>query len=211
MMRKHVIALSLVTFFAASHVSLAKDYTIDRSHSNVGFSVKHFVSKVNGEFKEFDGELQFDPSKPEAAKIVAEVQAASVNTNEKKRDEHLASDDFFAAKKHPKFKFVSQSIKADGDKKYKVSGDLTLRGVTKPVVFDVEYLGETDDPWGNHRAGFTGTTTVNRKDFGINWNKSLDKGGFVLGEDVVINLNLEAIEKKAEEKSAPPAKKQKTK
>jgi polyisoprenoid-binding protein YceI len=142
--------------------------------------------------------MSFDPDYPEKAKVNAIAKVESIDTNEKKRDDHLRNEDFFDAKKHPTLSFVSKEVKPDGDKKYKVLGDLTMHGVTKPVTFDVEYLGETDDSWGNHRAGFIATTTVNRKDYGISWNKTADKGGFVLGDDVAINLNLEMVEKKAE-------------
>jgi polyisoprenoid-binding protein YceI len=194
-----LICSSILTSLSLAQVAFAKEFDIDSSHSNVEFVARHFASRVKGRFTQFKGTLSFDADKPETSKVNALVDTSSIDTNEKKRDEHLRGDDFFSAKKHPQLTFVSKTIKPNGDKKYKVEGDLTMRGVTKPVTFDVEYLGEADDPWGNHRAGFTGTTTVNRKDYGISWNKALDKGGYVLGDDVTINLNLEAIEKKAQE------------
>jgi polyisoprenoid-binding protein YceI len=202
-----LLSLGVAGSLLFGHASFATEYEIDGSHSNVGFTIRHLVSKVNGEFKAFNGKFTFDPKNLETSKLEAEIKATSIDTNEKKRDEHLRGDDFFGVKKYPTLKFVSTQIKANGDNKYKVTGDLTMHGVTKPVTLDVDYLGETDDPWGNHKAGFTGTTQVNRKDFGMNWNKALDKGGVVLGDDVVINLNIEANQKKAEEPAAKKSKK----
>jgi len=183
-------------FFSIHQVSIAKDYEVDASHSTVGFVVRHIVSKVNGSFKKFEGRFSFDPSNPAASKLTAEVAVASVDTNEPKRDIHLRGEDFFNAEKFPKFTFVSKKFTPAGDKKFKMSGDLTLRGVTKPVIFDVDFFGEGEDPWGGHRIGFEATTQVNRKDYGISWNKALDKGGFVVGDEVTINVNVEGREKK---------------
>lgn len=190
-----------------SLTGFAREFKVDPSHSNVGFVARHLVSKLNGEFKEFTGNFTFDPKKPEEATVSAVVQVGSITTNVPKRDEHLKSDDFFAAKKFPTLQFVSTKISPDGDKNFKLEGNLTIRGVTKPVVFVTEFLGEQDDPSGAHRIGFSGTTTIKRKDFGINWNKTLDKGGVVVGEDVVINLNVEGVEDKAEIAPVKKAKK----
>ncbi len=175
---------------AASH---AADYKIDPSHSNALFSIRHLVSKVNGEFKDLNGTISFDAKKPTEAKISATVKAANINTNNEKRDEHLRSDDFFAAEKNPELKFTSTKITPAGKNKYKMTGDLTMRGVTKPVTFDVEYLGEGKGMMGETRAGFAAKSKVNRKDYGINWNKTLDAGGVVLGDEVEITLNVEAV------------------
>ncbi len=172
----------------------AKEYKVDSSHSSVSFMVRHLVSKVVGNFKEFDGSLSFDPKKPEDTKVNASVQTSSINTENKKRDDHLQSDDFFSAKKFPKLTFVSSKITPTEKNKYQMVGDLTIRGVKKPVTFDVEYLGEAKDPWGGTRAGFTATTKINRKDFGMVWNKALDNGGVVLSDEVEINVNFEALE-----------------
>jgi polyisoprenoid-binding protein YceI len=189
------LLVSLV-FFSVHQVGMAKDYNVDAAHSSVGFSVSHLVSKVKGSFKKFEGSFSFDAAKPEASKVTAEAFVASVDTNDAKRDTHLQSEDFFDAKKFPKFTFVSKKFTSNGDKKFKMAGDLTMRGVSKPVIFDVDFSGEGDDAWGNHRVGFDATTKVNRKDYGINWNKALDKGGFVVGDDVTININVEGLEKK---------------
>lgn len=167
------------------------EYKVDPSHSNIGFTIRHIVSNVSGEFREAEGAFSFDPAKPETAKLSAKVKVASVNTNNEKRDGHLKSEEFFDAAKHPEMTFVAKKLSKAGGA-YKLAGDLTIRGVTKPVTFDVDFLGEATDPWGMERAGFTAKTKINRKDFGVNWNKALDKGGFVLGDDVTISLNIEA-------------------
>jgi len=193
---KKIIFLSLVACFSMVQLGFAKDYEIDATHSNVGFMAKHLISKVNGEFKDYNGTISFDPKKPDQTKVNAKVKAASINTNVEKRDAHLKSEEFFGVEKFPELTFVSTKVTPNGSKKYKMVGDLTMHGVTKPVTFEVEYLGEMDDPWGGHRAGFTATTQVNRKDFGMNWNKALDKGGVVLSDEIAINLNIEALEKK---------------
>ena len=174
----------------------AKTFEIDLSHSNVGFTIKHLVSRVSGEFKSLEGEFVFDSAHPEKSRVKANVKAETIDTHDKKRDDHLRSADFFDVKKFPSISFESKSFSKKGDQKFELQGDLTLHGVTKPVIFNVEYLGEADDPWGNHRAGFTASTKINRKEFGIIWNKALDNGGFVLGDDVEINLNIEGLQKK---------------
>lgn len=189
------LLVSLV-FFSVHQVSIAKDYNVDAGHSSVGFITRHLVSKVNGSFKQFEGAFSFDPTKPEESKLTAEASVASIDTNEPKRDKHLQNEDFFDAKKFPKLTFVSKKFTPNGDKKFKMEGDLTMHGISKFVTFDVDFLGLGDDAWGGHRVGFDATTKINRKDYGINWNKTLDKGGVMLGDEVTININVEGIEKK---------------
>ena len=198
-MRKFGIGMSVLAFAIASQLSFAKDegtgeFKVDKAHSSVQFTIRHLVSHVSGQFKDFEGTVSFNSSQPKNSKVSAKVKVASIDTNDKKRDDHLKSDDFFSAKKFPEMTFVSTGVTSEDDKKYKMMGNLTLHGVTKPVVFDVEYLGEATDPWGGHRAGFTGTAKINRKDFGMNWNKVLDQGGMILGDDVTILLNMEALQ-----------------
>jgi polyisoprenoid-binding protein YceI len=154
------------------------------------------MSKVNGNFGKFTGTFSFDAKKPEAAKGVFTVEAASINTNNEKRDGHLKGDDFFNVGKFPTLTFNTTGFKKAG-KGFAMSGDLTMLGVTKPVTFNVEYLGAGKDPWGNSKAGFSATGKINRKDFGMVWNKALDAGGVLLGEEVEITLNIEAAEKVA--------------
>jgi polyisoprenoid-binding protein YceI len=196
-MKKGIASTTLGASLLVGSVSFGAEYKIDSSHSNIEFVTRHFVSKVKGQFTDFNGELSFDPKKPTDSKVNAVVKVTSVNTSNQKRDAHLQSDDFFAAQKYPTFTFVSKKITADGkdakgNAKYKMMGDLTMRGVTKPVTFDVEYLGEAKGMDGKPMVAFTASSKISRKDFGINWNKALDNGGFVLSDDVEINLNIEA-------------------
>ncbi len=173
----------------------AAHYEVDAGHSQVGFRIRHLVTKLPGEFKEFEGKFDFDEKKPQDAKVTFKVKTASINTNNEKRDEHLRGDEFFDAEKHPELTFVSKKVKPAGKGKYKIEGDLTLHGVTKPVTFDAEFGGIAKDPWGNTKAGFNATAKINRKDFGISWNKALDAGGFVIGDEVELNIAVEAAQK----------------
>ncbi len=185
-------SLALFSFVFAVSSAFAQEFEVDASHSNVGFAVRHFVSRVSGEFRDFNGKFEFDAKKPETAKGSFTVAVSSVNTNNEKRDGHLKSEDFFHAEKHPAFTFVSKSFRKAGKNKFKMAGDLTLRGVTKPVTFDVEYFGSAKDFENNDRLGFAAKTKINRKDYGINWSKTLDNGGVVVGDEVEINLQIEA-------------------
>ncbi|MBI3543102.1 MAG: YceI family protein [Deltaproteobacteria bacterium] len=172
------------------------DFEVDPGHSRVGFKVRHLVSKTSGEFRDFGGRLVFDDKKPDGGKVDFTIKAASINTNEPKRDEHLKSPDFFDVKKFPTLSFTSKKLVPGSEGKYKLEGDLTIHGVTKPVTFDVDYHGVQKDPWGGTRAGFTATTKVNRRDYGLTWNKALETGGLLVGEDVEIELEIEALQKK---------------
>ncbi len=203
-MIKKVLVLLLLVMGSSNVLVLAvetKTYKIDGSHSNVGFTARHMISKVNGEFAEFDGKFSFNAEDLSASRLTATVQAASISTRDQKRDDHLRSEDFFGVKKFPTLHFVSKQLVEVSPKKYKMIGDLTMRGVTKLVTFDVEYLGEVDDPWGGHRAGFMAKTKVNRKEFGIIWNKTLDNGGLLVGDEVEISVNVEGLEDKASKAS----------
>jgi len=192
---KHVIrpafaALALLVVASAAFAAPAK-YTIDKTHTEVGFGVRHFFTKVNGRFNDFQGTIVFDEKDPSKISVEASAVTASIWTDNEKRDGHLRSADFFDAEKHPSLTFKSTQVTPNGKNKYKIAGDLTLRGVTKPVVFDGEFLGAGATSMGG-KAGFAATTVVNRKDFGIVWNKALDNGGMMLGDDVTISLNIEA-------------------
>ncbi|MGK5083864.1 YceI family protein [Bdellovibrionota bacterium FG-1] len=189
----------LGVFFAAFFAvpASAADYTVDASHSSVGFSVRHLVSKVKGGFSDFDGTFKFDAKNPKAVEGKFVVKIASLSTNNQKRDEHLKGPDFFDAAKFPEMTLANlKLVQAGGKDKFKMTGDLTLHGVTKPVMFALEFNGTSPDPWGNTRAGFSATGQINRDDFGISWNKALDAGGLMLGKDVTIDLQVEAIEAK---------------
>jgi polyisoprenoid-binding protein YceI len=177
---------------------------IDKVHSQVGFSVRHFFSKVPGQFKDFAGTIVMDPQNPAASSVEVTIQAASISTDNDARDKHLRSPDFFAADSLPTLTFKSTKVAPAGKDRYKVTGDFTMHGVKKTVVLDVEFLGMGQvgvggQNWGT-KAGFDATTTLNRKDFGINWNKTLDQGGLMLGEDVAVILHIEANLKQPEKK-----------
>jgi len=190
--------LSLVALAAASALATAApvQYTIDKDHSEVGFDVRHLFSKVHGRFNAFAGSITFDEANPAAISVDATAEAKSIWTDNERRDGHLRGVDFFAADSFPTISFKSSKVTAAGKGKYKVAGNLTMRGVTRPVVFDAEFLGAGavgvgGQSWGT-KAGFVATTVVNRKDYGINWNKTLDNGGLMLSDEVTISLSIEA-------------------
>jgi polyisoprenoid-binding protein YceI len=166
-------------------------WNIDTSHTTVNFSVRHMmVSKVRGKFATFGGTIVIAED-PTASTLEASVDMASVDTGDAGRDEHLRTSDFFDVKAHPKMTFKSTDITASGGD-YELTGDLTIRGVTRPVTFDLELGGVGTDPWGNTRTGFTATTTINRKDWGLEYNAVLEGGGVLIGEKVTIELDVEA-------------------
>ena len=169
-------------------------YSIDPSHSGVGFTVKHMgFAKVRGRFEEFSGEIRMVPDDLSTLEADVEIDATSINTNESKRDEHLRTNDFLDAPNHPKIKFESTNVKKASGESFELEGKLTIRDVTKNVVLEGTYLGEGTDPWGGSRAGFFASTTVNRKDFGVNWNQALEAGGFLVGDKVTIELDIQAV------------------
>jgi polyisoprenoid-binding protein YceI len=191
------VAASAAAAPAVAPAAATGAWAIDKAHSEVGFQVRHLVSKVRGSFADFDGRIQVDAAKPEASSVTFTVRTASVYTNDAKRDEHLRSADFFDAAKFADIRFVSTSVKAAGENRYDVTGDLTMHGVTKRVVLPVTFTGLVKDPWGNEKAGFETSVTLNRQDFGVNWNKTLDQGGTILGDDVSISIALEAARARA--------------
>lgn len=186
-----LFALATSPLFAGTGV-----WTVDRAHSNTTFQVRHLMSRVRGEFRDFDGVIQIDPENPAASSVVFTIKVASIDTGVADRDNHLRGDDFFAAAQYPEITFRSTEIKPAGKKGlYAVTGDLTMHGVTRRVTLPVEFLGFGKDPWGNERAGFSIATTLNRKDFGIDYGL-LDRGEVVVGEEVAVLIDLEAIRKK---------------
>jgi polyisoprenoid-binding protein YceI len=190
MMRRLLPAVTL----AIATPALAATWTLDPAHSSAQFSVRHMmVSNVRGEFGKVTGTVQGDETKPTEAVIAATIDAASINTREPKRDEHLRSADFLDVAAHPRISFASRKIEPAGNGKFKVTGDLTLHGVAREVVLDVSDLTPpVTDPSGKTRAGATATTKINRKDFGINWSKAMDNGGVVVGDEVAITIDVEA-------------------
>ncbi|EFH90449.1 YceI family protein [Ktedonobacter racemifer] len=170
-------------------------WEIDPTHSHVNFSVKHMMfSTVRGSFKVFSGKLHIDEQNPAASWVEAQADTASVDTSEGNRDNHLRSADFFDAEQFPVLSFKSTNVERAGDG-YKVTGDLTIHGVTKSVVFDAEYLGQGKNPWGATVAGLSATTKINRRDFGLTYNAALETGGVLVGEDVKIEIDLETQNK----------------
>jgi len=163
-------------------------------HCDIGFSVRHLmISKVRGHFKKWSGSLAVDEANPQSSKVSVEIDAASLDTKEEQRDNHLRSADFLDVANYPLITFESTGVRKTGDAEYTVTGNLTIRGVTKPVALGVEYAGRTKDPWGGERAGFTAKTAIDRKDYGLTWNMALEAGGFVVGDKVEINLEIEVV------------------
>jgi len=186
-----VIGMMLVSMSASS--LFAADWAIDPVHSNVGFKVTHMViSKVKGQFDDFSGTIKnFDGEKFSDASVEVTVQTASVNTQNDRRDGHLRSGDFFGADSFPTITFVSTKVTPAKDGKFQVTGNLTMRGVTKPVTLDVVYNGMVPMGDGKAKAGFSATTTINRQDWGVSWSKNLDAGGLVVSDDVDLIFELE--------------------
>jgi polyisoprenoid-binding protein YceI len=183
----------LAAALAMASPALAADtYQFDKSHTTVGFQVRHIFTMLGGKFQDFAGTIKVDRVKPESSSVEFTIQAASIDTNEPKRDEHLKSADFFDVANQPTIVFKSTSVKPTGKDVYEVTGNLTLRGVTKQVTLPVTFLGEGKDPWGNEKMGFELSTTLNRKDYGINWNKALDQGGVLVGDEVKVQISVEA-------------------
>lgn len=197
----------LVLGFAALTLgssAFATVYEVDPNHSRIGFSVKHLmIATVPGNFNEFTGKFDFDSAKNEVKDATFTVQASSINTNNAKRDEHLRSPDFFDVAKYPTITVTNSKVKKAGKNKYKWTGDLNLHGVTMPVTFDVEYTGASKGMMGENRAGFTAKGKINRKDFGLTWNKALETGGVAVSEEVQLTFDISAIEAKASD--APTA------
>ncbi|WP_430786333.1 YceI family protein [Virgibacillus flavescens] len=169
-------------------------WNVDAAHSSLEFVVKHMmISKAKGVFNEFEALIEADPENLEDATVEFTVDINSIDTRKKDRDDHLRSEDFFDVANHPKMTFVATDIKKKSGSNYDVSGDLTIKGITKPVTFEVDYEGSGKDPWGNEVAGFSGGTKISRKEFGLTWNAALETGGVMVGDEVKINIEIEAV------------------
>ena len=177
---------------ATTTLTGVRTFNVDKSHSEVTFQVRHLLTKVRGRFSEFNGVIAYDEAQPEKSSVSISIQASSIDTNEPNRDTHLRSEDFFAVDKHTTLDFTSTQIVPAGTDRFDVTGDLTIRGVTKRVTVPVSVLGKAIDPWGNEKLGLETEFTVNRKDFGLVWNAALETGGFLVGDDVKIALSLQA-------------------
>jgi len=171
------------------------EYVFDPQHSNADFAVKHMmVTTVRGGFKEVSGKLHFDPENIANSSVEATIKTASIWTGVSDRDAHLKSPDFLDVESYPEMTFKSTSVEAQNDKEAKVTGDLTIRGVTKPVTLDVEFIGETKNPFtGGKVVGFSASTRINREDWGLNWNQALETGGWLVGKEVRITLDVEGV------------------
>lgn len=190
---KKTILMMLGLLLTVSPV-FAANYKIDPDHTTVGFRIRHLaISTVPGRFTNFEGTFSFDPASIANSKAEAAIKVGSVNTEKTKRDDHLRSPDFFDAQKFPQMNFKTNKISPVSADEFDAIGDLTIKDITKPVTLRVKYEGAAKDPWGNERAGFSASTKINRKDFGLTWNKALETGGLLVGDDVDINLEVEGI------------------
>lgn len=198
---RSALALAVLAVLVTPALAERTTFQIDAIHSSVGFKIRHLVSKVPGRFNSFNGTIEVDPKDITTGKVHVEIDVASIDTANERRDGHLKSEDFFAVEEHPKMTFESTKIVDKGDGMAEVHGNLTIKGVTKPVVLETEVLG-FGPGMGSMRAGFEATTTIDRKEFGIIWNRALDAGGVVLGDDVEISINLEAVAKEEEKEEA---------
>lgn len=195
MKRSLILALAVVAL-TPLFATAADLYVVDKTHSEVSFRVRHLVANTPGKFNDYSANIALDPAELTKSTVDFTIQAASIDTANADRDKHLRGEDFFWVDQHPTLTFKSEKIVRKSKDEFEVTGTLTMRGVSKKITVPVEFGGFMKDPWGNEKAGFTTNFTVNRKDYGINWNKALDQGGVVLGEDVKISLSLELNKKK---------------
>lgn len=191
------VTIAVLALLISASFTQAATYNIDPSHTEVSFKVKHLgLANVGGKFLDFSGVVEFDPENIQASKTKATIKVASIDTANQKRDDHLRSEDFFNAKKNPLITFESTEIKDVQGSNFTVVGNLSINGIEKPVSLQMEHTGSAIDPWGNQRVGFQATTKINRKEFGLSWNKLLETGGLVVGEEVQVLIELEAIKDK---------------
>ncbi len=194
---------------ASPSAAAPQSFSIDPVHSQVGFTVRHFFSRVPGHFREFSGSILLDEKNLPGSSVEATIKTASIFTDNERRDGHLRGQDFFWADSFPTLTFKSTNVTPGPNGRFSIAGSLTMRGVTKPVVLDAGFLGAGDVGVGGHsmgyRASFEASTTVNRKDYGIVWNKVLDQGGTMLGDDVTITISIEAVRSEPETAAASGA------
>lgn len=178
----------------SDYAALTGTYTIDTSHSRLGFVARHaMVTKVRGSFEDFSGTVTINGNDPAASTVTVSAQLASIDTGDTSRDEHLRSADFFDVENHPEMLFTSTSLTPAGGDRFTVAGELTIGAVTRPVNLDLEYTGAATDPFGNDRIGFEGAAEINRKDWGLVWNAALETGGILVGEKIKLELDISAI------------------
>ena len=194
---KRILLLASAMLFSATAVFSQTVWKSDLSHSRVDFTVTHLViSEVTGRFTDFDVTLTQGKEDFTGSTIEATIRSKSINTDNERRDNHLRTDDFLNAGKYPELKFKSTSFEKTGDDTYNITGDLTIRDVTKRVVLETKYKGAVKTPWGDERVGFVGTTVINRFDYGVKWNNTIESGGLVAGKEIAITLRLEFVKQK---------------
>ena len=177
---------------------LTGDYVLDPAHTRIGFVARHaMVTKVRGQFTEFEGTAHLDGDDPNRSSARLTIQGASIDTRNEQRDAHLRSNDFLDLANHPQITFTSTAVERVDDVNYRLTGDLTIKGVTRPVTVDVEFTGSATDPYGNLRVGFEGSVAINRKDWGVNWNAALEAGGLLVSEKVTLEFDLSAVRREA--------------
>lgn len=197
-MRKLLVLTLFVALAVVGFTVAPSTFTVDKGHSQVGFKVRHLgISNVRGTFNEYDATVQFDPENLEALQVEATVDVSSIDTGIERRDNHLRSDDFFNAEQFPTARFVSTAVRNIDGNTFELVGNLTIRDVTKEVVFESEFLG-TGEQRGRQKAGFTAETTINRFDYGLKWDRLTEAGGLVVGENVEIILEMELEAAQAE-------------
>lgn len=197
MMKKLTTILVVLMLTVFSVMAQKTKWTFDKVHSKIQFDVAHLViSEVTGQFQDYEVTVLADKADFSDAKIDFSIDVKSINTNDENRDGHLQSADFFDAAKYPKITFKSKSMTEAGKNQYKLTGDLTMHGVTKTVTFDVKYGGTVTDPYGNVKAGFKITGVIDRTDFGLKYNSVLDSGGLLIGEEITITCNVELLKQK---------------
>jgi len=195
-MKNLVLVFTFIFTMTFSIFAQSTEWTIDKPHTNVGFTVTHLViSDVTGRFNEFEGSIKSSGEDFDGAQVNIIINTASIYTDHEKRDNHLRSDDFFNAEKNPQITFKSSSFKKISDKKYEITGDLNMNGVNREVVMDGTLKGIIKDPWGGTRAGFKATTTIDRYDYNLTYNTALETGGFLIGKEVEIEINIELKKK----------------
>jgi polyisoprenoid-binding protein YceI len=170
-----------------------RTFTIDKAHSEATFQVRHLITKVRGRFSDFEGTIQFDDAHPEQSSVSFTIKTTSIDTSEPDRDKHLRSADFFSVDEHPTITYTSTRVRKASGNQFDVTGTLTIHGVGKEITIPVTYLGTAKDPWGKERAGFEAELAINRKDFGLSWNAPLEAGGFLVGDEVKISLQIQAV------------------
>ncbi len=169
-------------------------WQIDPAHSRIEFSVRHMmIANVRGHFDRFSGTVEFDEQHPENSTVDLQIEAASINTGVADRDNHLRSPDFLWAEQYPHLRFKSTRVERTGDRRARLYGDLTIRDITRPVVLEVEYVGQAKSPWGTVSAGFNARATINRKDWDLTWNQALETGGVLVGDEVRITIEVELV------------------